>query len=284
MEDKNILQQLEGLGFSERQAKVYLALLRKHNATSADLQKLSGIPQTKVYEIVRHLVSQGYCRERKVGRKRSFEAIDPETALNNPIQCLQDKIDHSLDLKQELSNIFKTSGQAIEPVEYMEVLYGKETIHNHFIQLVRQTNREILGFGRPPYSCDNDGKVQEQMSEFRNLERRGGMNKWIYQTELPDVPEWLASVFHFMGKQGIRYKVIDALPLKMMVFDRRAVLFAEEDSSTRTGELTMAIIKQAAVAHAFIALFNFFWQQAVELDDVLRNKLPDTKKFWMEEQ
>ncbi len=58
----HFLGRLVDLGLSERQAKVYLALLSQKNTMIADLQRSSGVPQTKVYEIVRQLVEMGLIR------------------------------------------------------------------------------------------------------------------------------------------------------------------------------------------------------------------------------
>jgi len=60
MNQAELFQRLCDHVMSERQAKVYLALLRNGRATSAELQKASGVPQTKIYEITRQLVSQGF--------------------------------------------------------------------------------------------------------------------------------------------------------------------------------------------------------------------------------
>ena len=68
---------LTDLGMSEREARVYLALLSKRTGAAADLQKISGVPQSKIYEIIGSLVRRGFCTERKAGRKRTFEVIDP---------------------------------------------------------------------------------------------------------------------------------------------------------------------------------------------------------------
>ena len=71
---------------------------------------------------------------------------------------------------------------------------------------------------------------------------------------------------------GEDYHIAESLPLKMMVFDRRQVLVAQEDPYAQSGELTMTTIKQGAIANAFCALFDYFWNKSIDLDDWKRKK------------
>ncbi len=52
-------------GLNERNAKVYLALLRKKDASLSDLNKISGVRQNKLYEVIKSLIREGYCTEKK---------------------------------------------------------------------------------------------------------------------------------------------------------------------------------------------------------------------------
>jgi sugar-specific transcriptional regulator TrmB len=269
MECAQLLEKLGELGLSEREAKVYLALLNKRSATSADLQKSSGIPQTKVYEIIRRLALHGYCRERKVGHKRTFEVIDPQAALALPIQKLEARLKGAHGLKEELGAIYASATEAIEPLEYLEILHGNETIHYHYCQLVHKTQKEILGFGRPPYACDTSEKLREQNREMKALIQRQGVSRWIYQLEGVD-PVWPKNMLPDLAENGVQIRVAPLLPLKMMVFDNREVLVAHEDPMILSGDLTMVIIKQSTIANAYRALFDFFWNQAEDLEAYLR--------------
>ena len=57
--DKTLLRSLGALGFSEYEAKVYGALLRDSPASGYAVARLSGVPRSKVYEVLDSLVSRG---------------------------------------------------------------------------------------------------------------------------------------------------------------------------------------------------------------------------------
>jgi len=263
---KPLIACLIDLGMSDREARVYLALLNKKSATAADLQKLSGVPQSKVYETIDSLVRQGYFSERKVGRKRTFEIIDPKQTLATSFDQLQKRLKESYSQKKQLDSIFRQSGKQTEPLEYIEILRGNETIHNRYVQLVRSTKEELLGFGRGPYACDTDERANQQDEEEARILVRGGRMRWVYEVSMPE-DEWVTEIFGTLQEKGADIRMSNNLPIKMMIFDREILLVAEEEPSIRSGELTMSIIKQGTIVKAFIALFEYFWSQSIPLKE-----------------
>ncbi len=266
-DDTNIfVTGLIDLGMSEREAKVYLALLNKRYSTAAELQKISGVPQSKVYEIIDSLVHQGYFLERKVGRKRTFEVIDPQITLASSFERLQQRLEKSFNLKDKLKTLYANGETVAEPFEYIEVLRGNESIHHRYCQLVANTNQELLGFGRSPYACDTEEKSTEQDSEEEGVLKRGGIARWVYEIKLPQ-DEWILKDLKLLQDKGAEIRMADNLPIKMMIFDRQSLLVAEEEPLSQRGELIMSIIKQGTIVNAFCALFEFFWDHSVALDE-----------------
>jgi len=255
---------LADIGMSEREARVYLALLNRGCATATDLQKISGVPQSKVYEIIDSLSRQGYCLERKVGRKKTFEVIDPVVTLTGHFEELQERLKKSINLKKELEELYTGCENASDPLEYIEVLHGNEIIHHHYCHLVNNTKEELLGFGRGPYACDTEGKSAQQDEEESGILKRGGIVRWVYEINLPD-DEWIFRDLDPLCEKGVQIRVAKSLPIKMMIFDRQSLLVAEEEPLAQRGELTMSIIKQGTIVNAFRALFEFFWDHSTDL-------------------
>lgn len=255
---------LTDLGMSEREARVYLALLSKRSASAADLQKISGVPQSKIYEIVGSLVHQGYCAERKSGRKRTFEVVNPSVTLDSPFQNLQKRLENSFLLKKELFNLYHSSKKTCEPLEYVEVLKGNDNIHHRYCQLVRGVRKELLGFGRGPYACDTTEKSSEQDRATESIIESGISVRWVFELKLPG-DDWLLRDLKNLQLKGEQIRVAEKLPLKMMIFDRELLLVAEESPFERAGELTMSVVKQGTIVSAFCALFEFFWEHSTDL-------------------
>ena len=262
-EDLHLLMKL---GFSERQTKVYLALLKQRSATAADLQRSSGIIKTKVYEIVKSLVQKGYCRERKVGRRRTFEAIDPQFSLSSYIPTLESNLNDTRNMIKRLSERFAESGEEIEPLEYIEVLHGNDNVHHKFVSLLRLCVKEFLGFARAPYSSHTEEMVAEQIRENIAFLNRGGKMRTVYELNEKS-PDWLMNHIDKVAKAGEDFRISEELPLKMIIFDRETLLLADEGGLASGGELTMSAIKQKVTVNGYVALFEFFWNQSMELEE-----------------
>jgi len=269
MPENDLLGRLVGSVMSERQAKVYLALLERGRATSSELQRDSGISQTKIYETVRFLVSRGFCREQKIGRRRIYEAVDPGAALKTEEGQLKDRIKEISSLAGELTHLYRAVGRSATPIEYIEILNGTESIHRHYCDLVRGSSGELLGFGRPPYACNTTTKVKEQLRAYKRFLNGKGRSRWVFEVDIPENKPAVAAVQQ-MYDLGIDISVSASLPLKMMVFDGSTVLFAQEGSLMKPGELTMASIRNSAIANAFGALFEYFWQTSVPYEEWLK--------------
>ena len=53
-------------------------------------------------------------------------------------------------------------------------------------------------------------------------------------------------------------RVADHLPLKMVVFDARTIIFTDENPEN-SGEMSVVVMQHPAVVSAFLSLFEFFW-------------------------
>ena len=55
----NLIEKLKELGFNSYEAKVYIALLKKYPATGYELSQISDIPQSRAYDALKSLESEG---------------------------------------------------------------------------------------------------------------------------------------------------------------------------------------------------------------------------------
>ncbi len=269
-----IMQCLADIGLSEREARVYLAMLNNRNATAAELQKHSGVPLSKIYEVIDGLVRAGYCTERKIGRKKMFEVLNPDIALDTSFKELKSRLENSLSIKKKLSNIYSSSKKMSNPSEYIEVLRGNDNIHHRYCQLVSNTRKELLGFNRRPYACDTQDKYTYQNDVELETSTRHAVSRWVYDLELPG-EEWLIPNLRNLRDKGQGIRVAEKLPLKMMIFDRELLLVADEpEPFSQPGDLTMSVIKQGTIVNAFLAMFEYFWDSSIELDLWEKMQLP----------
>jgi len=77
----DISAELMQIGFTEYEAKVYLALLQDNPATGYQISKVSGVPRSMVYENLSRLHARGLVLETIEGRATLYRPLPPETFL-----------------------------------------------------------------------------------------------------------------------------------------------------------------------------------------------------------
>lgn len=73
---------LKELGFTEREIKVYLALLELGSSKAGPIAVKSGLPHTKVYDTLDKLIKKGLVSYVVVSKTRYFEATDPKELVH----------------------------------------------------------------------------------------------------------------------------------------------------------------------------------------------------------
>ncbi|MGB5892834.1 MAG: helix-turn-helix domain-containing protein, partial [Ignavibacteriaceae bacterium] len=158
MDTNKYLRAFVEIGLTEREAKVYMTLLSGRMYTATDLQKAVNIPRTKIYEVLNKMLSRGICSEKKLGKNKIYEAIEPELALESIYSKYQNDLNRKKKLIDQLSEvftpIFENSKSIINPLEFIEVMRDKVQIHRRYTNSVRNTKREMLTFNKGPYASD----------------------------------------------------------------------------------------------------------------------------------
>lgn len=89
---------LEYLGLSDKEALVYVELLRSDSLSGIELSRNTGIKKATIYLIIESLVSKSLVREIKVGKRVHFKAESPDQ-----FKVIFDK--KKLELESQMKNI-----------------------------------------------------------------------------------------------------------------------------------------------------------------------------------
>lgn len=78
----DLLAKLGAIGFTEYEAKTYLALLRDYPATGYQISKQAGVPRSMVYEALGRLHGRGAVLETHEGRASLYRPLAPDLLLD----------------------------------------------------------------------------------------------------------------------------------------------------------------------------------------------------------
>ena len=271
------------IGLTEREAKVYITLLSGRMFTVLELQEAVNIPRTKIYEVLNKLVSRNICIEKKLGRNKLYEAVEPKLALERVLESYKKDLERKEELIKQVSEvftpIFQNSKSIVNPLEFIDVMKEKGQIHKRYTACVHSTRREMLTFNKGPYACDTSERLGEQEDEEYKLLKRGGSCKDIYElNELKEV-DWLLNSVKKSLKLGQQARVVERLPIKMLVFDQEKVMFALEQPVLVPNELTMIYIEHKQLAEACSMLFYHLWDQGQDINEIGKDFVGEVESY-----
>jgi HTH-type transcriptional regulator, sugar sensing transcriptional regulator len=265
-----LIDKLQESGLTKREALVYLALLQKKEFAASEIASIVPIGRTKIYEILPSIISKGLCSEIQKNGKKIYRAVEPAVALQNLLNFFKrehEEIFHKkelliTDLKDELSGIYDTNADKTDSLDYIEVLKDLNQIKKRWIELQRNIKYEMLAFNKPPYIVNLNQNVKHEKKVFKRKIKGQG----IYEFKGYDSPgerEQFFRVLEEFTSLGEECRVIENLPMKMMVMDERITMLALNDPVSMKPSTTTMIVAHPGYALAHKEVFNSFWNKAV---------------------
>ena len=117
--DDNLVKLLEPAGFTDKEAKVYLALLELGRGTVAGIAKKSDLKRPIIYVLLEGLTKRGYVSELPNQRINTYQAIDPSVILNQ-LKTSTKNFSEMIPILRTLGN----SGQNKPKISYFDNLNG----------------------------------------------------------------------------------------------------------------------------------------------------------------
>jgi sugar-specific transcriptional regulator TrmB len=263
MKQSDRIEILRKLGFSEYEAKCYLALFGKESLRVNEVAAMAEIPRPNAYEALRKLLAKGLCVSLP-GGTRKYAAADPRHFKDKSLESLSNSMKSIDGLYLDLDAFFKGNCNNNNPLDYIKVIKDRYQIHHKYIELCSKAEKEILSFTKPPYVFKSKEQYQEQCDPQYDALKRGVKIKTIFET--PVYPKEMAPFIQWMrdihGGDGDEIKMVDSLPIKLAIFDDRTVLFVMPDPILEKLSITTVVVDNPALAMAFKMLFNSVWVQA----------------------
>src|SRR3989338_7085356 len=122
---------LQDIGLSERESKAYLSLLRKGKSSIGFIVQDSGIPRSKIYEVLNRLIEKGLVSFALEGKIKVFFAVPPKRLnefIEDEIEKKQSKLKEIIEKLEEIKP--KSSGYGVE------ILVGKRGLKAFFNMLL----------------------------------------------------------------------------------------------------------------------------------------------------
>jgi sugar-specific transcriptional regulator TrmB len=262
---------LEELGLTNYEARVYLALIRRDVFTAAEVAREAQVPRQRVYDVLEGLTRRQLAMLHP-GKVAGYSAVAPETAVHRLMEQQRRSLDRlerlSGELAEELLPTWDSGRTHTDPLDYVEVLRDSADTSERFVRIQAEAERELLSFSRPPYVTDIADNVAGMEASAR-LHAAGGTVRSLYTVDMLEDPEFLASVRRFV-EVGEEVRVAETLPLKLIIADEATVLFDMPDPVARAGANTALAIRHPSLAAALRLAFQAVWDESPTMDEAIK--------------
>jgi Cd2+/Zn2+-exporting ATPase len=132
----DLKEDLMRVGFTEYEARVYLALLRESPATGYQLSKYSGVPRSMVYEALGRLHAHGAVLKTELKRATLFQPVPPDVLLDR----YDDEHRHLLErLRSNLHALYEP-----ERKDHLWSISGRDAVLSYAARMIQEASKELL--------------------------------------------------------------------------------------------------------------------------------------------
>lgn len=133
--DDDPIEKLVKIGFSEYEAKAYVALLRGNPVTGYQISKLSGVPRSMIYEVLGKLTARGAAMTLRKGGATQYAPVPAAEFLD---QLHREHKELIFSLKDDLAAL-----TSAPDLEYVWNIEGHENIMAKAEEMIRQAKSRI---------------------------------------------------------------------------------------------------------------------------------------------
>jgi len=266
MEHAKMLKKLMELGISEKEARIYSALLQKRELTAIEIQKTAHVPRTKVYEITHKMILSNMCIEKQIGGRKKYQAVEPKKFLKSLMKKNERELIEKRKLAGEIEKIaspeYARGMQKTDISKSVEIIRDQPSIHERYLNLLRNTKKELVGLVKPPYVHQyNELRLGEQDEIMFRKIKKGVKVRMLYEIPVKKI-KWTYSYIKKCVERGEKARVIASVPAKINIFDQRYIVVALTNLKPGASPLTMFVIEHPPLARAGKILFDYLWAQA----------------------
>lgn len=258
----SLASELTRLGLTSYEARAYVALLGRHSFTAAQVARQAELPRQRIYDVLESLVGKGMAAARP-GQVIKYAATEPGPAIERLVATRRNELkrleEAASRTAESLSAAFAAGREHSDPLEYIEVLREPRAINARFDELQAAARKEILVFTRPPYAKPPQENI-EGLEVTRRIEARS-----LYEASVFDDPAVVAGVRRFI-RAGEKARVVDSLPLKLVIIDSAIVMFGMQDPVASGSDLTIMVVDHPSLAAVLRMAFDAYWASGIDFE------------------
>lgn len=247
------IHSLKEFGLSDKEARVYLAILELGSGSVSEIAFRAKINRTTAYDILEALISYGLVSYLGEEKRKHYVAESPEmlaTYLTNKSRDLKDKSEKVKELMPELKSIFNLSPQKPK-VKYYE---GEEGIISMYEDSLTARN----GIS----SWLNTDKTYDFSADyFADYYKRRSAMKIHMRTIINDIP----LSHQIASRDQTEDRESRIISNELMNIEPECYIYENKVSFMSLREKFGVLVESRDIAEAMTKLFDLAWKQAGQI-------------------
>lgn len=247
---KEVVETLVNIGFTEYEARAYIALIGLGSATAREVSEISGVPHGRIYSVLRSLADKGYVFVEEgtpahYYAEKSFDVINPLKAEMD--RKISDASDYLAGIQYE----------SLPPAK-MWTIRSEIGVQNRLKTLIQNAGSEIIIMTEDPKL------VKRVIEDLRKVRKKVDIQIYTFNTEAfsgmkLDVRRNSGRIAEFINKMR-EYVPEGGFACKKPVscfflFDRKTSMVVEEEGGSVIGHI-VAIPEFCYMIRSFLLILE----------------------------
>jgi sugar-specific transcriptional regulator TrmB len=245
--DQELIKLLESSGFTEKEAKVYLALLELGKGDVGEIAKISDLKRPIIYILLEGLIKRGYATQLPDKKVNTYQAIDPSVILNQ-LKLTTKNFSEMLPFMQTLAD----KGKKKPKITYIE---NKEGIWNIY---------QKINFVKEAYFIssyvDIDKAFPDAVDDWIENYKKGKIpvrGKHL----LPNNPEEIkyGKMIKEVGQEVRIFTTAEKYQMDFTLYENKLAITSFEENPF------MVLIESEALVNSMKPFFELAWKKGEEV-------------------
>jgi predicted transcriptional regulator len=165
LDESEIENSLQDLGFTKNDSKVLLTLAKYKILSPADIAKYSDVDRARVYDSLNRLMERGFIQKEPVKRGANYQIIPIESIFKTLREEYKEKINQTIILEKVISEI-EIDKEYTEPRVW--AISSREKIRKKIKELINSSERRIFFIITPDLLMEELGGQEWILNELWN--------------------------------------------------------------------------------------------------------------------
>jgi DNA-binding NarL/FixJ family response regulator len=248
---------LEPVGVTGTAARVYVELVETNQLSVAEAAERCGISVRRATTELRRIAALGLAFQ-VTGRPVRYRAVAPDLAISGLVAQREKELQDVRATMHRLAEVFQETSRGRHPDAQVEVVHGTPNIARVADRVYEQTQHQLRGFDRPPYSREPGTGYRMERSRLA----AGVDYRVIYDGDALAIPGRMYDDILPSSAAGEQARTRPHLPIKLIISDDQLALIPAAVSRSID---TTFVIHRSPILDALMALFEAEWAKATPI-------------------